>query len=341
MHGLLLQVAADFECVAVCAAGEEGPTLPDPSLHAALGIRSVLEEESGWRIDCGYVVHFARDFQATLGSLLSDGRPTVLCTHLDRALETLKIGLARGAAGVWFLRDVNPEYHPEDHLREALACGTRFIANSNFVRDWARKVCEIDASVVYPSVNPTDCSVTWNPDGCIAMINPFPEKGGRLFFEIASLLPQERFMAVESWLLPGHVEEELKTCVAKLSNATLLRRVADIRTIYRQARLLLVPSLIEEAFGRVILEAQTSGIPVIASKRGGIPEALGEGGILVEDYRDARSWATLIRPLTAGSAELRALSALATRNSLREEFSIARNGRRFLEIVECAAGLLP
>src|SRR5207302_10221000 len=77
MHGLLGHVASrGFDCVAVCAAGEEGSTVPDPSLHEALGIRSVVEEPGGWRIDCGYPIHFAWDFFATLRSLLADGRPT-------------------------------------------------------------------------------------------------------------------------------------------------------------------------------------------------------------------------------------------------------------------------
>jgi hypothetical protein len=37
------------------------------------------------------------------------------------------------------------------------------------------------------------------------------------------------------------------------------------------------PSFWEEAFGRSIVEAQLNGIPVVASRRGGIPEALNGG----------------------------------------------------------------
>jgi glycosyltransferase involved in cell wall biosynthesis len=334
MHGLLSCVAAsaDVECVAVCGAGDEGSTVPAPALHDALGIRSVVEEEGGWKLDCGYAIHFARDFVASLHTLLQDGRPTVLCTHLDRALEVLQIGFEYGAKGIWFLRDVNPKYHLPAEVQKAGALGALFIANSRFIRDWARAHCAVDASVIYPMVDLAQYRVTWNPNGYIAMINPFPEKGGFLFLEIAKLLPQERFVAVESWLLPGHLEKQLKAGIANLSNTTLLRRVPDIRVVYRQARMLLVPSFVEEAFARVILEAHTSGIPVVASNRGGIPEALGKGGILVEDYQNPQAWASFIEPLTTQSTELAALSARATENSLRDDFSITRSGDRFLEI---------
>lgn len=43
---------------------------------------------------------------------------------------------------------------------------------------------------------------------------------------------------------------------------------------YKEVDLLIVPSLWEEPFGRTVVEAISSGIPVLASNRGGIPEIL-------------------------------------------------------------------
>ena len=56
----------------------------------------------------------------------------------------------------------------------------------------------------------------------------------------------------------------------------------DMREFYRQVKVLLVPSLVPEGFPRMILEAEANGIPVIAHNLGGIPEALGKGGILID-----------------------------------------------------------
>ena len=46
-------------------------------------------------------------------------------------------------------------------------------------------------------------------------------------------------------------------------------------------RILLVPPVFEEPFGRVAAEAMINGIPPIVSDRGGLPETVGNGGIVL------------------------------------------------------------
>jgi glycosyltransferase involved in cell wall biosynthesis len=60
--------------------------------------------------------------------------------------------------------------------------------------------------------------------------------------------------------------------------------------IFKKIDCLIVPSLINEAFGRVIIEAYSFGIPVIGSNRGGIPELIDNsytGYIFNPDDRNA------------------------------------------------------
>ena len=56
---------------------------------------------------------------------------------------------------------------------------------------------------------------------------------------------------------------------------------ADMRSVYARSRLVLVPSQCDEAWGRIVTEAQISGVPALASDAGGLPEAVGPGGILM------------------------------------------------------------
>lgn len=54
-------------------------------------------------------------------------------------------------------------------------------------------------------------------------------------------------------------------------------------TFYSAADIVIVPSLHEEAYGRVIMESLSCGTPVIASNRGGIPELVNDSvGLIVE-----------------------------------------------------------
>ncbi|MBP6945070.1 glycosyltransferase [Patescibacteria group bacterium] len=69
--------------------------------------------------------------------------------------------------------------------------------------------------------------------------------------------------------------------------------------IMRAADILLVPSEIHENQPTVILEAASVNLPVIASRRGGIPETLGEAGAeMICSYNNAEAWCQAIQRLT-------------------------------------------
>ena len=55
------------------------------------------------------------------------------------------------------------------------------------------------------------------------------------------------------------------------------------------------PAQLPEPFGRVFVEAALAGLPSVASRAGGIPEAVGEGGILLEPSAPPAAWAAAIQ----------------------------------------------
>lgn len=84
----------------------------------------------------------------------------------------------------------------------------------------------------------------------------------------------------------------------------------------RSAELLIMPSY-SETFGLIALEAEASGIPVIATHAGGLPEAVidGQTGILLET-REPAAWASAVAGLLHDDHARAAMGAAAREHAL-------------------------
>lgn len=83
----------------------------------------------------------------------------------------------------------------------------------------------------------------------------------------------------------GPLEAEVKKTVSKYKNIELIGMIDQnkLPMYYSGSDILIVPSVSEEGFGRVILESLACGTPVIGAKRGAIPEAMdGSVGRLID-----------------------------------------------------------
>ncbi len=92
----------------------------------------------------------------------------------------------------------------------------------------------------------------------------------------------------------GPLEDTVLTYSKKYLNIHFDGRVAQnkLPLYYSAANVLIVPSVHEEGFGRVIIESLACGTPVIGADRGAIPEALNRSvGILIkiseQDIKDS------------------------------------------------------
>jgi glycosyltransferase involved in cell wall biosynthesis len=79
----------------------------------------------------------------------------------------------------------------------------------------------------------------------------------------------------------------------------------------------LAPSIWSEAYGRVVTEAQYSGIPVLASNRGGLPEAVGAGGVVLDPAESIDTWAHTLRRLWDDKIYYQVLSHAAREHAAR------------------------
>jgi glycosyltransferase involved in cell wall biosynthesis len=70
-----------------------------------------------------------------------------------------------------------------------------------------------------------------------------------------------------------------------------------MKEVYESAKVVLIPSVWEEPFGRIAVKAGINGIPSIASDSGGLPESVGNGGIIIKDLWNINKWVGAIKRL--------------------------------------------
>ena len=112
----------------------------------------------------------------------------------------------------------------------------------------------------------------------------------------------------------GQYEEALRARARGLANVHFEGRLdaAQVAALFRGARAVVVPSLVYETFGYVVLEAFAEGTPVIVRNLGALPELVEEsqGGLVFDSQESLGAW----------------LGRLATDDELRD--SLGRNGLR-------------
>ena len=198
--------------------------------------------------------------------------------------------------------------------------GIQYFANSEFTARRLKSLFGLESEVLIPLVQPDYYRFRTSREK-ILFINPTVLKGVEVFFGIAERLPEYMFRVAESWNLNTAWRDYCRSRAEGLSNIEWASPTRNPETLYGAAKLLLMPSVWEEAFGRSALEAQHSGIPVIASRRGGLPEAVGEGGLLLDADADVDHWADAVRRVCGERALYAELSEKALEAASRVEMS--------------------
>jgi glycosyltransferase involved in cell wall biosynthesis len=150
----------------------------------------------------------------------------------------------------------------------------------------------------------------WEPSK-LTLVNPRDRhKGLDLFLELAQAFPDEEFQIAGS-LYDDSKEQD----ISELDNVAYLGWCDDMRSVYANTKLLLVPSTYQEGGGRVVIEAFTNGIPVIGSDLGGVPDYIGDGGDVVENYTDPDEWIKIIETYLSDSSYYESKSRKAKQRS--------------------------
>jgi glycosyltransferase involved in cell wall biosynthesis len=161
-----------------------------------------------------------------------------------------------------------------------------------------------------------------------------PEKGQAEFLQAAGLLlrdvPNCRFVICGDTATRQH--EDLRRLSEGLPVAFLGWR-DDVYAVLAELDLLVVPSTVAEATPRVILEAYAAGVPVLASRIGGIPEVISdhETGFLLDSV-SPEALAGKIRTVLSDPTELRHIARRATA-VYQKKFTLTRYQRQMVEVL--------
>lgn len=216
---------------------------------------------------------------------------------------------------------------PSERQAALMARARGRITISEYLRSYLERHGGLDAHVLHLPVYGAGPFVARDPGapGRVTMINPCVEKGVDIFLALAARWPDVAFAAVPTW---GADEASLRS-LAAMPNVQIRPPADDIDEILRDTSVLVVPSIWPEAFGYVVVEAMVRGIPVLASDRGGLPEAkLGvdhvlpvrpavwRGGAYTSPPQDIEPWSAALRELLTDEKAYRACADASRRAAL-------------------------
>ena len=158
-------------------------------------------------------------------------------------------------------------------------------------------------------------------------------KGHNFLIEVMDSLINEKVKLV--FIGEGYLEKELKSKVSKMGakgrSVIFAGFHEDTAAITKALDIAVLPSDFE-GMGRVLLEAQAAGVPVMANRVGGIKNVVTDGGILLE-RNDTEGWKKALMRLIEDEEERKKFGS-AGQKFVTEKFSIQKMVKELEKIYE-------
>ena len=168
------------------------------------------------------------------------------------------------------------------------------ITDSHFTSDVYAQRDHINCLPLGEFINPKQVVAKERNPLFVTLINADFPKGLSIFAKLAERCQQElpnlKFLVINADekfaqnLTKLHKKDEPHThpyTAVNFPNILTTKVTHDIRLIYAQTKVALQLNLTSESWGRVASEALLNNIPVLGSALGGVPEAVGAGGIVL------------------------------------------------------------
>lgn len=338
---------ADVEALVFCPADIVYNMSPPKKDWKALGILSLEQHSNGYKYTLNsYSINIITSYDSFWSALdieLSNSlKPIdVVLTQQSDAILIVEFARKRLTPTVLFVDTVPAlSVATVDNLISAQSHGCAVIACSKYLKDVISSHLGEECFWMYPMFSKSQPISGANlRREYLTLVNPIPEKGQMIGRYIARHLPDQQFLFVRGWHNPNDGWRKLKEEMRQLKNVKFQEQVTEISEVLNKTKLLLVPSQIEETFGRIAWEAARVGVPVLASAIGGLPEAVGDRCALVTNYTSPVAWLHRIVQIISSEKAMRQLSRSGMRHTSSNIFSKHTNFGRFLTSCEAARRL--
>lgn len=140
----------------------------------------------------------------------------------------------------------------------------------------------VRATAIYPPLDPAQVVHDARDPRRVLFVSPTPAKGGyvvmRLLHELRAGRPDIPVEVIEGRATFADLCAEAARhglAIADHPHLLITPSVPRPRDVFARARVLVMPSVWSESFGKLAAEAVMNGVPALVPSRGGLPEAIG------------------------------------------------------------------
>ena len=220
-------------------------------------------------------------FLFLLDALLDEFAPDVLVTYGGTPLvqETLRRARRRGVTCVFSLRNHGYEdrryFEHVDHV----------FTTSPYLSDLYRETIGLHSTGLESPIDWDDVEAPEEMRRFVTFVNPSVQKGAMLFARLAEMLGSRRpdipMLVVQSAASAGSLNAIPGFDFRKYPHIMAAPGTTRPCEFFALTRLLLVPTITREPFGRVAAESLVNGIPPLVSDRGALPQTVHGAGRVI------------------------------------------------------------
>ena len=217
----------------------------------------------------------ARQYGATFARILDEFAPDQLiaCNGHPMVFSAMAEARRRGVTCAFAVRGFGYD-DPKDfaHVDHAFTC-------SQFLTDVYREKVGLESTPLEPPIDWSTVVAPTESRAFVTFVNPSPHKGLLLFARLADMLGSRRpdipVLVVQSGHSGGALNAIPGIDFSRYPQVMAAPAVPTPADYFALTRILLVPSVWAEPFGRVAAEAMINGVPAIVSDRGSLPHVVG------------------------------------------------------------------